>query len=333
MPVYSASASKSGSARLPLDRSYIVTSSASATATSEVSQSNAQTTADTIAEEVAKSVAENDANIISQTLELSPAGIIKAHNIADFSVSYNFGEGTTKYNGSVSADTTSIIPNSNNFSFYGGFLIPAAPAAAPAGTPGATPAATLLGGRGSIYATFTPTNPVETSNVYEVLISIVNNIDVAQFRGALFDGLKHSMSYNYTIRGTYTYNGNGPLPPPTPPSSDDVEQIVYAIINGTVAYPDDNWTPAQVLANDLSLKSNSCQLLDKGAAVAETQVTNAQIGTDAKKKAVLGDVLEYTLSVQFEDAITSRKFARANATAAALFKGATTAATLGATVA
>jgi hypothetical protein len=80
MSSFSATASKKGIAETSTDPKYIVTSSASATATSDVSQSDAQKTADTIAEEVAKSVAGNDANIISQTLALSPAGIIGAYS-------------------------------------------------------------------------------------------------------------------------------------------------------------------------------------------------------------------------------------------------------------
>jgi hypothetical protein len=316
MPVYSASASKSGTARLPLDRSYIITSSASATATSSESQNDAQTTADTIAEEVAKSVAGNDANIISQALELSPAGIIKAHNLDDFSVSYNFGLGTTRYNGLVESSAA----DDNNLMFKGGFTLK--PSATAAGTLGATAAATLLAGRGSIYTTFAPlfsTNPVfmrATYYDYDVLISIVSNIDVGQFRGALLDGLKHSLSYSYTIRGTYkSHNLLTEL------FASEIEDIVYSIINDKV--PIGEWLPAEILAHDLSLRSNVAQLLDKGIAVAETQVTNAQIEADAKK-AVLGGVLEYTLSVQYEDAFTSKRFARANAAAAAKFKGADT---------
>ena len=76
MSSFSASASKKGIAETSTDPKYIVTSSASATATSDVSQTDAQTTANTIAEEVARSVAQNDANIISQTLALSPAGVL-----------------------------------------------------------------------------------------------------------------------------------------------------------------------------------------------------------------------------------------------------------------
>ena len=80
MSSFSASASKRGIAETSTDPKYIVTSSASATATSDVSQTDAQTTANTIAEEVAKSVAQNDANIISQTLALSPAGVLGAYS-------------------------------------------------------------------------------------------------------------------------------------------------------------------------------------------------------------------------------------------------------------
>ena len=313
MSGFSASASKGGSARLPIDRSHTVTSTASATATSVVSQSDAQTTADTIAQQVANSVAGNDANIISQALELSPAGIIKAHNIDDFIVSYNFGPGTTRYSGTVSPDAS----NPENLAFYGGFSLQ--PSATPA--LGAATAATLLSGRGSIYTTFAPIPSLTTPYYYDVLVSIVNNIDVGQFKGALLDGVKHSMAYCYTIRGTYS----------SPTKLKDlaeaeIEDIVYSIINDTAG---DSWEPAKVLTNDLSLRSNSCQLLDKGAAVSGTQVTNAQIGADAKKTAVLGGVLEYTLGVQYEDAFTSKRFARAHTA----FKAATAASTLGVTVA
>ena len=94
MSTFSASASKRGIAETSTDPKYVVTSSASATATSDVSQSDAQTTADTIAEEVAKSVAKNDANIISQTLALSPAGVLGAYSYLNIAYKVQTDVGT-----------------------------------------------------------------------------------------------------------------------------------------------------------------------------------------------------------------------------------------------
>ena len=117
MSSFSASASKRGIAETSTDPKYIVTSSASATATSDVSQTDAQTTANTIAEEVAKSVAQNDANIISQTLALSPAGVLGAYsflNIA-YAVQTDISPSTSFtgviFNTTVGGDKNSLILN------------------------------------------------------------------------------------------------------------------------------------------------------------------------------------------------------------------------------
>ena len=80
MSSFSATASTSGTALTSTKPSYTVTSSASATATSDVSQGDAQSVANTIAQQVATSVAQNDANIISQTLALSPSGVIGTYD-------------------------------------------------------------------------------------------------------------------------------------------------------------------------------------------------------------------------------------------------------------
>ena len=86
MSSFSASASKSGTASTSTVPSFLVTSSASATATSNESQSNAQSVANTIAQQVANSVAQNDASIISQTLALSPAGVLGTYDDLTLSI-------------------------------------------------------------------------------------------------------------------------------------------------------------------------------------------------------------------------------------------------------
>ena len=126
MSSFSASASKKGIAETSTDPKYIVTSSASATATSDVSQTDAQTTANTIAEEVARSVAQNDANIISQTLALSPAGVLGAYSFLNISYAVqteiNLNNIDNGFTGVIfnplAGESNSLILNYKKFIYY-----------------------------------------------------------------------------------------------------------------------------------------------------------------------------------------------------------------------
>ena len=75
MSTFTASSTASGQAYTNTEPSSLVTSTASATASSNLSQENAQQIADTNAQQVANSVAQNDANIITQTLNLTTANL------------------------------------------------------------------------------------------------------------------------------------------------------------------------------------------------------------------------------------------------------------------
>lgn len=76
MSSFEASATANGRAYTSTNPSYLVTSNASASATSALSEENAQEEATKLAEFIALSAAQNDANIISQTIKLSPTGIL-----------------------------------------------------------------------------------------------------------------------------------------------------------------------------------------------------------------------------------------------------------------
>jgi len=75
MSSFTASALANGSSQTSTVPSTTVTATATASATSNISQEDAQTLANTTALNVANSAAQNDANIISQSLNLSPAGL------------------------------------------------------------------------------------------------------------------------------------------------------------------------------------------------------------------------------------------------------------------
>ena len=121
MSSFLATASKSGTAQTSTNPPYTVNSSASSTATSNQSQSDAQITANTIAQQVANSVAQNDANIISQTLALSPAGVVGAYNYLNISFAFKTSIGLAEYDGLIipgqtqinEANTTALVLTSN----------------------------------------------------------------------------------------------------------------------------------------------------------------------------------------------------------------------------
>jgi hypothetical protein len=68
---YTASVSATGSALTDTEPTFLVTSTASATVTSNVSYQDAYKTALTLAQDDANSVAENDANVITQAVDIS----------------------------------------------------------------------------------------------------------------------------------------------------------------------------------------------------------------------------------------------------------------------
>ena len=110
MSSFLATASKSGTAQTSTNPPYTVNSSASSTATSNQSQSDAQITANTIAQQVANSVAQNDANIISQTLALSPAGVVGTYNYLNISFAFKTSIGLAEYDGLIIPNQEQIGP-------------------------------------------------------------------------------------------------------------------------------------------------------------------------------------------------------------------------------
>jgi hypothetical protein len=126
MSNFSASASKSGTAQTSTKPPYTVNSTASATATSNESQSNAQTTANTIAQQVANSVAQNDANIISQTLALSPAGVLGTYDYLNISFAFQTSiNGQAEYDGliiprekQITTNKLALVLTSNKVVYY-----------------------------------------------------------------------------------------------------------------------------------------------------------------------------------------------------------------------
>ena len=84
---FNATETANGNAHTSTTPPYLITSSASATATAN-SDDNAKKIANDTAKQLANSVAQNDANIISQTLNLSPAGVIGQYN--HLNISYAF---------------------------------------------------------------------------------------------------------------------------------------------------------------------------------------------------------------------------------------------------
>jgi hypothetical protein len=106
---YVANASAGGIAYTSTNPAYLVTSTATASASSNISQSTAQKIANNTAQQTADSVAQNDANIISQAVNISPAGVIG--QFSDFNISFAFKtsiDGQAEFNGvmkTVDAET------------------------------------------------------------------------------------------------------------------------------------------------------------------------------------------------------------------------------------
>lgn len=102
MSSFTASSKASGSAQTSTTPAYKVTSTASATATSNLSQANAQEQANKTAQQVANSVAQNDASVITQTLNISPAGVIGQYNFLDISFAFKVPiNGNGEFNGLI----------------------------------------------------------------------------------------------------------------------------------------------------------------------------------------------------------------------------------------
>lgn len=88
MSLFTATATYNGEANTSTNPSYIVTSTSSASATSDISLDNAQEEANKLAQQVANSTAQNDANIISQTLKLNPTGVIGTFSYLNISFAF-----------------------------------------------------------------------------------------------------------------------------------------------------------------------------------------------------------------------------------------------------
>lgn len=102
MASFNANDTAIGKANTSTTPSYSVTSNASATAFSNVSQKNAKQKAKKLAQKLADSVAQNDANIISQTLKLSPAGVIGQLNYLNLSFAFKVPiNGNGEFNGLI----------------------------------------------------------------------------------------------------------------------------------------------------------------------------------------------------------------------------------------
>jgi hypothetical protein len=114
MSSFEASAIANGRAFTSTNPAYLVTSSASATATSNLSEENAQDVAIKTAEQIANTAAQNDANIISQTIKLSPTGILGTYSYLNISFTINTSiKGLGKFNGIIIQDSS----NSSNVNF------------------------------------------------------------------------------------------------------------------------------------------------------------------------------------------------------------------------
>jgi hypothetical protein len=75
-----------GSAYTSTNPPYLVTATATESASSNISQNHAQDIANNTAQQVANTTANNDANIITQALNLSPSGVIGQFN--SFNISF-----------------------------------------------------------------------------------------------------------------------------------------------------------------------------------------------------------------------------------------------------
>ena len=102
MSSFNATENATGNAYTSTTPSYLVTSSSSATATSNLSEDDAKEIASNTAQQSANSVAQNDANIISQTLNLSPAGVIGQYNYLNLSFAFKVPiNGNGEFNGLI----------------------------------------------------------------------------------------------------------------------------------------------------------------------------------------------------------------------------------------
>ena len=101
MSSFTASSKAVGSAQTSTTPAYKVTSSATATASSNLSQANAQEEADNTAQQVANSVAQNDANIISQTLNLIPISVIGANSFLNIAFAFKTSLNQCDFNGVI----------------------------------------------------------------------------------------------------------------------------------------------------------------------------------------------------------------------------------------
>ena len=102
MSSFNATENATGNAYTSTTPPYLVTSSASATATSNLSEDNAKEIASNTAQQSANSVAQNDANIISQTLNLIPISVIGANSFLNITFVFKTSLGNqSEFNGLI----------------------------------------------------------------------------------------------------------------------------------------------------------------------------------------------------------------------------------------
>lgn len=98
---FSATSTAVGSAQTSTNPQYTITSSASASASSNLSEDNAKKIADNTAQQVANSVAQNDANIITQTLNLIPISVIGANRFLNITFAFKTSLNQCDFNGVI----------------------------------------------------------------------------------------------------------------------------------------------------------------------------------------------------------------------------------------
>lgn len=102
MSSFNATESATGNAFTSTKPPYLITSSSSATATSNLSEVNAKEIANNIAQQCANSVAQNDANIISQTLNLIRNSVIGVNSFLNLTFAFKTSLGNQcEFNGAM----------------------------------------------------------------------------------------------------------------------------------------------------------------------------------------------------------------------------------------
>ena len=212
MSLFSATATCIGNAETSTNPPYNVTSSATASTTSNISQSDAEEEAFKTAQQVANSAAQNDANVISQAINLSPTGVIGTYSYLNidfvFKTSIN-GQG--EFNGliipSLGFDINSFLAiqiTSKKSIYDAQTLLPIA------GADHLTSMSSNVNNYGGIYGDVTVRGVVYSSPTPKSILSSnrVSSIDI-EYNGYTYkikitSNLKHFSSI--PILPTTTYN-------------------------------------------------------------------------------------------------------------------------------